>query len=130
MTLIQGKDVLNAAITVGIPAGTAVLVNHPVGAAGGAIYGACWAVSGFCSRWAVNKIIAQDAPIVSDICAFAAGLFGAWKAAEFFGVAMTFKSSVTLAAACVGVSLVTSLFIAVTGMCCAGAMAAGSRNRF
>jgi ABC-type antimicrobial peptide transport system permease subunit len=132
MTLIQGKDVFQLAANAGLTAAAAALMNHPIGAVGGAIYGACATVTNFCSRWVVNKIIDKDVPLVSDICAIAISTFAALKAAELFGVTLTLKSAFVLCAATVGVTLATMLFVAVAGTCCyvgAAAAVAGASSR-
>ena len=93
-SLFQDKSIQNLGLRAGTGAAIAVAVGNPIGAFGGAIYGACHGiVNQTANRFLQEKRIRSEA---ASIFTFIAATFAAWKFASLCGYVMSFKAALIL----------------------------------
>lgn len=107
------KDLSTGILTTAAISGSAVaaasLLSNPIGATGAALYGASCALSFRTFSWLTSKVVAKKTladGLLTDICVAAATVFATWKAAEAFGISMTFTSALALSGATWGIGFV------------------------
>jgi len=99
------------ALVAGCVALGAVALAHPVGAVGGAIYGASQTVCGMITFISAEALIPSkktDTEMLHSArttALLASTFFGGWKLAALFGVNMSLKSAATLYVAGLGIGI-------------------------
>ncbi len=110
-----GQGLVKIALTTGLFTAGAVVLGSPIGAAGGAIYGATFGVirQVFVGElpesidWRTHKVAHITFQLLAGVTCF----LGAWKLVTLFGVNMTLKSAfiLTLTSAGIGLGVVATI---------------------